>query len=106
MKLIWPCGAKGAVMKDSNVGSNLDDFLKEDGIYEEVRARALKRVIAMEVADIMKREHMTKTTVAKTMETSRSQLDRILDPKFTGVTLETLDRVAQALGKRMTITFA
>jgi DNA-binding Xre family transcriptional regulator len=93
-------------MKDSNVGSNFDDFLKEDGIYEEVRARALKRVIAMEVADIMKREHMTKTTVAKAMETSRSQLDRILDPKFTGVTLETLDRVAQALGKRMTITFA
>jgi len=93
-------------MKDSNVGSNFDDFLKEDGIYEEVRARALKRVIAMEVADIMKRENMTKTAVAKAMETSRSQLDRILDPKFTGVTLETLDRVAQALGKRMTITFA
>jgi len=93
-------------MKDSNVGSSFDDFLKEDGIYEEVRARALKRVIAMEVADIMKHEHLTKTAVAKAMETSRSQLDRILDPKFTGVTLETLDRVAQALGKRMNITFA
>jgi len=93
-------------MKDSNVGSSFDDFLKEDGIYEEVRARALKRVIAMEVADIMKHEHMTKTSVARAMETSRSQLDRILDPQFTGVTLETLDRVAQALGKRMTITFA
>jgi len=93
-------------MKDSNVGSSLDDFLKEDGIYEEVRARALKRVIAMEVADIMKHERMSKTAVAKAMETSRSQLDRILDPKFTGVTLETLDRVAQALGKRMKITFA
>jgi len=93
-------------MKDSNVGSNFDDFLKEEGIFDEVRARVLKRVIAMEVADIMKQEHMTKTAVAKAMETSRSQLDRILDPKFTGVTLETLDRVAQALGKRMNITFA
>jgi len=93
-------------MKDSNVGSSFDDFLKEDGIYEEVRARALKLVIAMEVVDIMKHEHLTKTAVTKAMETSRSQLDRILDPKFTGVTLETLDRIAQALCKRMTITFA
>jgi len=93
-------------MKDSNIGSSFDDFLKEEGIFDEVRAHALKRVIAMEVADIMKREHLTKTAVAKSMETSRSQLDRILDPEFTGVTLETLDRIAQALGKRITIGFA
>ncbi|MEI9899189.1 MAG: helix-turn-helix transcriptional regulator [Hyphomicrobium sp.] len=73
--------------KTGSVGSSLDDFLKEDGIYEHVTARAIKRVLARQLDELMKRDNITKTEMASRMETSRAQLDRLLDPENESVTL-------------------
>jgi len=89
--------------KNTHDGSTLDDFLKEEGILEEVEAAALKRVMAMEIADLMEEKEMKKTTLAKRMHTSRAALDRLLDPANTSVTLATLTRAAAALGRRVKI---
>jgi len=66
--------------KKGRIGSSFDDYLKEDGIYEEVTARAIKRVIARQLDALMHDQGLTKTTLAKRMKTSRAQLDRLLDP--------------------------
>lgn len=87
-------------------GSNFDDFLAEEGILEEVSARALKRLLALQIADIMAETNISKAKLAEKMNTSRSQLDRLLDPDNTAVTLESLDRLARAVGKQVRIEFA
>jgi len=87
--------------KKGRIGSSLDDFLKEDGIYEEVTARAIKRVIARQLAALMRENHLTKTMLSKRMRTSRAQLDRLLDPDNESVTLGTLTRAAHAVGRRL-----
>lgn len=87
-------------------GSNFDDFLAEEGILEEVSARALKRLLALQIADIMAETNLSKAKLAEKMNTSRSQLDRLLDPDNTAVTLESLDRLARAVGKQVRIEFA
>ena len=87
--------------KNSCTGSSFDDFLKEDGIYEEVTATAIKRVLARQIAHEMEVNAITKTAMAKRMNTSRSQLDRLLDPENTGVSLETIQRAAMIVGKRV-----
>lgn len=87
-------------------GSNFDDFLAEEGILEEVSARAQKRLLALQIEDIMTASNMTKTEIAAKMNTSRSQLDRILDPDNTSITLDSLDRLARAVGKQLRIEFA
>ena len=87
-------------------GSNFDDFLAEEGILEEVSARAQKRLLALQVADIMEESNFTKSWLAEKMQTSRSQLDRVLDPNNTSITLESLDRLARAVGKQLKIEFA
>ncbi len=87
-------------------GSNFDDFLAEEGILEEVSARALKRLIALQIADIMQESKMTKTLLAQKLQTSRSQVDRLLDPDNTSVTLESLEHLARAVGKQLRIEFA
>ena len=84
-----------------NIGSSLDDFLQEEGILEETRLIAAKRVIAWQIAEQMKAQGLTKTALAAQMATSRKQLDRILHPTDGNVTLETLSRVAKALGREM-----
>jgi antitoxin HicB len=89
--------------KNPHSGSTLDDFLKEEGIFEEVQAAALKRVMAMRIADLMEEKEMKKSTLAKRMHTSRAALDRLLDPANPSVTLITLTRAASALGRRVTI---
>ncbi len=89
--------------KNPHDGSTLDDFLKEEGIYEEVRIAALKRVMVMRIADLMEEKKMKKTTLAKQMRTSRAALDRLLDPTNTSVTLTTLTRAAYALGRKVKI---
>jgi len=91
---------------NAHTGSNFDDFLEDEGILEEISARAQKRLLALQLADIMEDCKMTKTSLAKKLKTSRSQLDRILDPENTSITLDVLDRVAHALGKRLRIEFA
>jgi antitoxin HicB len=87
-------------------GSNFDDFLAEEGILEEVTGKAQKRLLAYQVADIMTESNLTKTELAVRMNTSRSQLDRLLDPENTAVTLDSLNRLAQAVGKQLKVEFA
>jgi antitoxin HicB len=82
-------------------GSTLDSLLEEEGILGEVEAVAVKRVIAWQLAQAMKRGHITKKAMAARMHTSRSQLDRLLDPTSGAVTLETMARAARAIGKRI-----
>ena len=84
-------------------GSSFDSFLDEQGIREEVEAIAVKRVLAWQLAQTMKKQQKTKQAMARELRTSRSQLDRLLDPQNTAVTLETVTRAAHALGKRLVV---
>jgi len=86
--------------------SNFDDFLAEEGILEKVSARALKRLLAMQLAEIMKTTKMSKSQLAESLHTSRTQVDRLLDPTNTTITLASLDRLAHAVGKQLRIEFA
>jgi antitoxin HicB len=83
------------------IGGLLDDFLKEDGIYEQVQAGALKKVVAYQLAAAMKEQKLTKVAMAKRMNTSRSQLDRLLDPANDSMSLEALARAASAVGREV-----
>lgn len=87
----------------SRVGSSFDDFLESEGLRTEVTVLALKRVIAWQVAEEMKRQKLTKQRMAELMETSRAAVDRLLDPTSSSLSLRTLDKAAQALGKRVMI---
>ncbi len=87
------------------IGSNFDDFLEEEGLFAEVEATAIKRVIAFQIDEFMKARRLSNTARAKRMNTSRSSIDRLLDPTNESVTLQTLERAALALGKRLRIHF-
>src|SRR4029077_7591742 len=87
-------------------GSTFDSFLEEEGIREEVEAVAIKRVLAWQLQQAMREQRKTKQSVARQLRTSRSQLDRLLDPRNVSVTLDTIARVAKALGKRLIIRVA
>ena len=89
--------------KKGAVGSTFDDFLKEDGTYEATQAVAIKRVLAWQIGQAMERKHITKAEMARRMDTSRSQLDRLLDPESNSVTLETLTRAARAVGRQVKV---
>jgi antitoxin HicB len=84
-------------------GSTFDGFLEEHGIREEVEAVAIKRVLAWQLEQAMKKQRTTKRAMARQLRTSRSQLDRLLDPRNVSVTLDTITRAARALGKRVII---
>jgi hypothetical protein len=84
-------------------GSTFDSFLEEEGIRDQVEAIAVKRVLAWQFERAMQRQHKTKLTMARELHTSRSQLDRLLDPTNVSVSLDTITRAARALGKRVTI---
>jgi DNA-binding Xre family transcriptional regulator len=88
------------------VGSKFDDLLRAEGIYEGTTARALKRVLAWQIAEAMKAEGLTKTELARRMKTSRAVLDRLLDAKNPAVTLSTISRAASALGRRIRLELA
>jgi plasmid maintenance system antidote protein VapI len=88
---------------NANEGSSFDSFLKEDSTYEECTAIALKRVLAWQFEEAMDKQHLTKKAMAEKMATSRSQLDRLLDPEKTGVSLETLQRAAAVIGRELRI---
>ena len=85
------------------IGSNFDDFLKEEGLYEQTTAAALKKVLALQIEEAMKTQQLTKTAMAKRMRTSRAALNRLLDDSDTSLTLTTLASAASALGKAVTI---
>lgn len=81
-------------------GSSLDDFLKEEGVFEAFSAAVEKEVIAWQFAEAMKAQNLTKTRMAALMQTSRTQVDKLLNPNDGNVTLETLHKAAAVLGKR------
>ncbi|WP_268797691.1 XRE family transcriptional regulator [Pseudomonas huanghezhanensis] len=87
----------------THIGSDFDEFLDEQGIAEEVSATALKRVIAWQIAELMKAQSLTKKTLAERMHTSRTAVDRALDQNDPGMTLATLASAARALGQRVEI---
>ena len=86
-----------------HVGSNFDEFLAHEGLLGEAEATAVKRVIAHQLTQFMAENELSKTAMAKRMQTSRSALDRLLDPANSSVTLQTIDRAARALGKKLRI---
>ncbi|AXH00906.1 Fis family transcriptional regulator (plasmid) [Deinococcus wulumuqiensis] len=86
---------------NKHTGSHFDDFLAEDDLLTEVEAVAIKRVISFQLEQEMKRTGLTKTQLASKMDTSRSAVDRLLDPENHAVTLRTLERAAGVLGKRL-----
>jgi DNA-binding Xre family transcriptional regulator len=88
-------------MKAKHVGSQFEDFLAEEGILEECRASAIKFKIAHELAKAMRTRDLTKAELAKRLKTSRTGVDRLLDPENTSITLNTMAKVAQLLGKRI-----
>lgn len=87
-------------------GSDFDELLREEGILEEVMARAHKRLLALQLGEAMKESQITKTQLAEKLQTSRSQLDRLLDPDNTAVTLDSLERLAQAVGRQLRVELA
>jgi predicted XRE-type DNA-binding protein len=85
------------------VGSSFEDFLKEEDIYDEVTTHAIKRVLAWQIEQAMKAKRITKQEMAARMHTSRSQVDRLLDPKNDKVQLDTMQRAASAIGHKLKI---
>lgn len=92
-------------MKNEHIGSSFDDFLEEEGLLAEVEAVAIKRVLAFQIAQLMEQQSLTKTAMAERMQTSRASLNRLLDPENESATLQTLERAALALGKRLQVEF-
>jgi predicted XRE-type DNA-binding protein len=90
-------------MKERRVGGDFDDFLREQGLPEDAEAVATKRVIAYQILQEMKRANITHSELARRMRTSRSSVERLLDPANSSVTLSTLERAAGAVGKRLKV---
>jgi antitoxin HicB len=88
---------------NKHIGSDFEDFLAEEGLLDDANAVAIKRVLAWQIQNEMKNQHINKTNMAKRMQTSRSSLDRLLDEHDTSLTLSTLTSAAQALGKKVKI---
>lgn len=91
------------MLKKNYIGSNFDDFLQEEGILEECKAEAAKRILVWQLQQEMKKQHLTKEEFAKRMHTSRAAADRILDPSKPS-TLRSLNAAARAVGKRLKIS--
>ena len=90
-------------MAKKNLGTRFDDFLEQEGLLEETTTVAVKRFIAYQLAREMSEKNLSKSEMARRMATSRSALDRLLDPSNASVTLQTLQSAAQALGGRLTV---
>jgi len=89
-------------MSKKHMGSSIDDFLREEGIFEEAQAQAVKEVVAWQLAEAMKKQKISKNKLATLLKTSRTQVDRILDPK-NDITLGSLQRAAAMVGRRVRI---
>jgi antitoxin HicB len=89
-----------------HIGSDFEDYLDEQGVLEETTAVAVKRVLAFQIARAMEEQNLSKAAMARRMNTSRSALNRLLDPSFPSVTLLTLERAARALDKKLQIEIA
>ncbi|HKP97535.1 MAG TPA: Fis family transcriptional regulator [Fibrobacteria bacterium] len=91
-------------MTNKHKGSDFDAFLEGEGLLAEAEAVAAKRVLAFQFESAMKKKHLSKMSMAKKMQTSRSALDRLLDPENASVTLQTLEKAALVLGKKLKIS--
>ena len=89
-------------MSKKHMGSSIDDFLKEEGIFEEAHAQAVKEVVARQLTEAMKEKKISKNKMAKLLKTSRTQVDRLLDPK-NDITSGSLQCAAAMVGRRVTI---
>ncbi len=89
-------------MNTKHMGSSIDDFMKEEGIFEESQAQAVKEVVAWQLAEAMKTKKISKNKMASLLKTSRTQVDRLLDPT-NDITLGSLQRAAAMVGRRVTI---
>ncbi|NOX50285.1 MAG: XRE family transcriptional regulator [Gammaproteobacteria bacterium] len=89
--------------KKGSIGSSFDDYLRDQGTLEETTSTAVKRVLAWQLEQAMAKEHMSKNQMAKAMKTSRSQLDRILDPDNEKIQIDTLMSAAKVLGRELRI---
>ncbi len=89
-------------MSKRHMGSSIDDFLKQEGIFEEAQAQAIKEVVAWQLAEAMKEKKISKNKMAMLLKTSRTQVDRLLDPK-NDITLGSLQRAAAMVGRRVNI---
>jgi len=89
-------------MSTKHMGSSIDDFLKEEGILDQAQAQAVKEVVAWQLAEAMRKQKISKARMATLLKTSRTQVDRLLDPK-NDITLSSLQRAAAMLGRRVTI---
>jgi antitoxin HicB len=89
-------------MSKKHLGSSIDDFLKEEGILEEAQAEAVKEIVAWQLAEAMKEKKISKNKMAALLKTSRSQVDRLLDPR-SDITLGSLQRAATMIGRRVSI---
>lgn len=89
--------------KNKYMGSGIDDFLKEEGVLEEFQAQAVKEVIAWQLGQAMQDRKLSKRKLAELMHTSRTQVDRVLDPKDGNVTIETLQRAAAIVGRKIQV---
>ena len=86
----------------ARMGSSIDAFLQEEGIFEEAQAQAIKEVVAWQLAEAMKEKKISKSKMALLLKTSRTQVDRLLDPK-NDITLGSLQRAAAIVGRRVNI---
>ena len=93
-------------MNDKYIGSNFDDFLTEEGLLEEAEAVAVKRVLAFQIKEMMEAQNLSKAEMARRMRTSRAALERLLDPENRSVTLNTMDKAARSLGKRLQLVLS
>jgi len=84
-----------------HIGSSLEDFLKEEGLYEDATNYAVKRVLAWQIEQAMQAQRITKAEMARRMGTSRAHLERLLDPENDKVQLDTVQRAAAAVGRRV-----
>ena len=89
--------------KNRHIGPRFDEWLKEEGIHEEVANASIKRVLAWQLEQAMLEQKLTKSEMARRMETSRAQLDRLLDPTIDSVTLDTLTRAAAVVGRKLRV---
>lgn len=89
-------------MSKKHLGSSIDEFLKEEGIFEESQAQAIKEVVAWQLAEAMKKKKISKARMATLLKTSRTQVDRLLDPR-NDITLSSLQRAAAMVGRRVLI---
>ena len=93
-------------MTEEYIGSNFDSFLSDEGILEETERTAIKRVLALQLLELMGKQNLSKAEMARRMETSRAALNRLLDPENRSVTLQTMERAAHVLGKHLHLTLA